>query len=201
MSLVTVFGFQAFLAWLVSLPLQFGVSAGRPEALTAAGVLGIVVWGIGLTFQTIADWQLARFRSRRTDEHQVLQTGVWRYSRHPNLFGEVCMWWGIFLVVAPTPNGFAAVVGPVVLTFFVTRVSGVPLIEQHMRRHRAGYAEYAARTNTFFPGPPREAPTARTAMPSLDALARQRERRGLGSAVPASHDEVPGEGDGTPARR
>lgn len=183
-SLWTVFGFQGLLAWMVSLPLMFGMAADRPRALTAAAVLGIVVWAVGFAFETVADWQLARFRRRRDRGGDVLQTGVWRYSRHPNYFGEVCVWWGIFLVVAPTPLGFAAVVGPLLVTVLVTRVSGVPLTEKGIGTRRPAYREYAFRTNAFFPGPPRDTPTARTVMPSLDALARQRERRFGGRSGP-----------------
>lgn len=156
-SLVTVFLFQGALMWVVSLPLQVGQIPGTPAHIGLGGVFALALWAVGMFFETVGDWQLARFKSRPWNQGRVLDTGLWRYTRHPNYFGDSCVWWGIFLVAATTTAGMASIPGPVVMSVLLMRVSGVPLTERHLRR-RDGYAEYAARTNPFFPGPPGDQP-------------------------------------------
>lgn len=153
LSLFTVFLFQGLLMWIVSLPLQLGQVPESPERLQLAGVLGVALFAVGLGFETVADWQLARFKAKPWNQGRVLTTGLWRYTRHPNYFGDFCVWWGIFLVAATTPIGLASAPGPLLMTVLLMRVSGVPLTERHLAR-KTGYAEYVARTNAFFPGPP-----------------------------------------------
>lgn len=152
-SLFTVFLFQGVLMWVVSLPLQIGQVPETPEKIGLAGVFGVALWGVGMFFEAAGDWQLARFKSKPWNEGRVLETGLWRYTRHPNYFGDFCVWWGIFIVAATTGAGFAAAPGPILMSVLLMRVSGVPLTERHLH-HRPGYAEYVARTNAFFPGPP-----------------------------------------------
>lgn len=153
LSLFTVFLFQGVLMWIVSLPLQLGQIPTSPERVQLAGVFGVVLFAIGLTFEAVADWQLMRFKAKPWNRGRILTTGLWRYTRHPNYFGEFCVWWGIFLVAATTPVGLASAPGPLLMTVLLMRVSGVPLTERHLAT-RPEYAEYAARTNAFFPGPP-----------------------------------------------
>lgn len=156
LSLYTVFLFQGLLMWIISLPLQIGQVPKTPRALTVAGFLGILVWAAGMFFETVGDWQLARFKRRIENEGRVMDRGLWRYTRHPNYFGEFLVWWGIFLVAAPTPPGPASIVSPVLMTVLLMRVSGVPVLERSLRHRRPGYEDYARRTNAFFPGPPRD---------------------------------------------
>jgi len=152
-SLVNVFLFQGLLMWVVSLPVQLGQVSDGPEKVGIAGVLGVAVWAVGMFFETVGDWQLARFKRKPWNEGRVLETGLWRYTRHPNYFGDFCVWWGIFIVAATSNLGMASVPGPIIMTVLLMKVSGVPLTEKYLER-RPGYAEYVERTNAFFPGPP-----------------------------------------------
>ncbi|MBI2167953.1 MAG: DUF1295 domain-containing protein [Actinobacteria bacterium] len=152
-SLVSVFLFQGALMWVVSLPIQIGQVAETPEKIGVAGVFGVALFGVGMFFEAVGDWQLARFKAKPWNAGRVLDTGLWRYTRHPNYFGDFCVWWGIFFVAAATGPGTASLPSPVLMTVLLMKVSGVPLTERHLER-RPGYADYVARTNTFFPGPP-----------------------------------------------
>jgi len=159
-SLWAIFGAQAVAAWVVALPLQAGQVGDRPRALTLAAVFGLALFAVGFVFETVADWQLARFRSRPGTEGRVLDQGLWAFSRHPNYFGEFCVWWGIFFVMAPVPGGFASVVSPMLMTLLLLRVTGVARTERTIRHRRPGYVAYSRVTNAFFPGPPRDEPHA-----------------------------------------
>ncbi len=155
-SLVTVFALQAVVAWLVGLPLLAAHRAGAapPGAIEWAGV---ALWAGGLAIEAIADAQLARFRADRANEGGVMDRGLWAWSRHPNYFGEACLWWGIGLVAVRAPGGTWALAGPALVTLLLLRVSGVTLLERHLASSRPGYANYVARTSAFVPWPPRRA--------------------------------------------
>jgi steroid 5-alpha reductase family enzyme len=153
-SLYTVFGLQGTLMWIVSLPLQLGQARHHP-AVGAVAVIGVVVWAIGLGFEAIGDWQLARFKADAANQGKVMRTGLWRYTRHPNYFGDACVWWGIALVAAETGIGAIGFVGAAVMTIFLRRVSGVTLLEKSLVKRREGYTDYVATTSAFFPRPPK----------------------------------------------
>lgn len=153
-SLVTVFGLQGVIMWTVSLPVQFGNGDATPP-LGPLAVIGIIVWAVGLGFEVIGDAQLARFKADPANAGQVMDKGLWRYTRHPNYFGDALLWWGIGIVGAETGSGVIGFVGPVVMTVFLTRVSGVPMLEHSMAKRRPGYADYVKRTSAFVPRPPR----------------------------------------------
>jgi steroid 5-alpha reductase family enzyme len=153
-SLFTIFALQGVLMWIVSLPVQLGLLApGGP--LDALDALGILLFAVGIFFETIGDWQLARFRADPAKAGRVMDRGLWRITRHPNYFGDVCVWWGIFAVALSTPYGPWSAVGPALMTFLLLRVSGVAMLERSIAKRRPGYAEYARRTSAFFPWPPR----------------------------------------------
>jgi steroid 5-alpha reductase family enzyme len=155
-SLLTVFALQGVVMWIVSLPVQIG--AGRESGpLGVIDLLGMLVYAIGLAFESVGDWQLARFKADPANARRTLDSGLWRYTRHPNYFGDFCVWWGIFLVALSTPGGIFSVVGPVLMSIFLMRVSGVPMLERSIGKRRPDYADYVARTSTFFPRPPRDA--------------------------------------------
>lgn len=154
-SLATVFALQGALAWLISLPLQLAIGAAEPAALGPFDYLGAGLWLVGMTFEGVGDWQLARFRADPANRGRVLDTGLWRYTRHPNYFGDSLVWWGFFALVLSVPGGIWTVVSPVVMTTLLLRVSGVSLLERTLRKTKPGYADYVARTNAFIPGPPR----------------------------------------------
>lgn len=151
-SLYLIFGFQALLAWVISLPLAGGIAAGSP--LGPLDWLGAALWTIGMVFEAGGDWQLARFKRDPASAGRVLDRGLWRYTRHPNYFGDFCVWWGIFLV-ALSGGAWWSIAGPLLMSFLLLRFSGVVLLEKDIGERRPGYADYVRRTNAFFPGPPR----------------------------------------------
>lgn len=154
-SLVTVFATQGLLVLVVSLPVQLAATAEHPTNLGALAWIGVAVWCVGLFFETVGDTQLARFKADPDNEGQVMDRGLWRYTRHPNYFGDFCVWWGIFLIAAETGPGRWGVIGPLVMSALLMRYSGVGVLEKSIGTRRPGYAEYARRTSTFFPRPPR----------------------------------------------
>jgi steroid 5-alpha reductase family enzyme len=155
-SLFTVFALQGVLMWIVSLPIQLGLLAPG-GALGALDALGVALFGLGMVFEAVGDRQLARFRADPANAGRVLDRGLWRYTRHPNYFGDCCVWWGIFAVALATPYGPWSVVGPATMTFLLLRVSGVAMLERSIHRRRPAYVEYRERTSGFLPRPPRRA--------------------------------------------
>jgi steroid 5-alpha reductase family enzyme len=153
-SLVGIFALQGLLVLIVSLPIQ--VAADRGGTLSAAIVPGVVLFCVGLAFEAIGDEQLRRFRARPENTGQVMDRGLWRYTRHPNYFGDFCVWWGLWLVALTAGETWWTAVGPVVMSVLLIRVSGVALLEKDIGERRAGYAEYAKRTSGFFPRPPKQ---------------------------------------------
>jgi steroid 5-alpha reductase family enzyme len=156
-SLVTVFALQGTLMFIVSLPLQFGAGiTGRSGISPVLMVLGGLVWVVGFLFEAVGDAQLRSFKADPSSAGQVMDRGLWRYTRHPNYFGDACVWFGIFLVGA-SAGGWAwiGVVSPIVMTYFLRFVSGVTMLERSMVKRRPAYAQYMERTSAFFPRPPR----------------------------------------------
>ena len=151
-SLFTIFWFQAFLLWVISLPILGSIASQAP--LGFFDILGMVVFLIGLTIESIADNQLALFRAVPANKGHVLDTGLWRYSRHPNYFGEAVLWWGLYLI-AVSAAAYWAIVGPILITFLLLRFSGVPMLEEGLSASRPGYSEYIKRTSSFLPWPPK----------------------------------------------
>lgn len=151
-SLYLVFFFQALLAWIVSAPLLATAGDSAPDTWLEFAGAALALFGIG--FESLADWQAARWRAQRPPSGAVLDRGLWRYSRHPNYFGEFCVWWG-FGIAAAAAGAWWALVSPLLMTLLLLRVTGVPLLEEDLRSRKPAYSEYAARTNAFFPGPRR----------------------------------------------
>jgi steroid 5-alpha reductase family enzyme len=152
-SLFTVFWLQAVLMWFISAPIQLGQSTSHGE-LNWLDLVGTLVWALGFCFETVGDYQLAQFKKSPESSNQVLDRGLWRYTRHPNYFGDFCVWWGLYLVAAAGGAG-ATFFGPLLMSVFLMKVSGVTLLERDIAERRPGYREYVERTNAFFPGPPR----------------------------------------------
>ena len=156
-SLGLVFGLQALLMWIVSLPVQVAQVQDTPSGLTALDVLGATLWAVGLAFESIGDAQLARFKRDPANADRVMDRGLWRFTRHPNYFGDFLVWWGIYAIALATGDAWWTVIGPVVMSVLLLRVSGVTLLERSLRKRRPGYEEYARRTSAFVPRPPRRA--------------------------------------------
>ncbi|MGH8336048.1 MAG: DUF1295 domain-containing protein [Gammaproteobacteria bacterium] len=158
-SLLAVFLTQAPLLFITCLPVQLGIwaSDGGRTVIGPLAAVGAVIALIGIAFETIGDAQLNAFRANPVNKGKVLDTGLWRYTRHPNYFGDACTWWGIWLIAAETGMaGWISVIGPLFLTFTLTKWSGKPLLEYGMKKTRPEYADYVARTSGFFPWPPKQ---------------------------------------------
>jgi steroid 5-alpha reductase family enzyme len=154
-SLATVFTLQGVLQWIVSLPIQIGAAVPGEAPLGALDAFGALLFAAGLAFESIGDAQLARFKAQPANRGRVMDRGLWRYTRHPNYFGDALAHWGLFLVALATPLGAWTVVAPALMTFLLLRVSGVALLERSIGKRRPEYAEYQRRTSAFFPLPPR----------------------------------------------
>jgi steroid 5-alpha reductase family enzyme len=144
---------QAAVMWFVSLPVQVG--AFQDVGLGLVAWVGVAVWLVGMFFETVGDLQLQRFRDDPDSRGKVLDTGLWRYTRHPNYFGDTCVWWGIWLVAASAWPGVLTVLSPLVMTWLLVRGTGKPLLEKDIADRRPGYADYVRRTSDFVPRPPR----------------------------------------------
>jgi steroid 5-alpha reductase family enzyme len=154
-SFFQVFLLQGVLMLVISLPLQAAAAAPTGAALSVLQVLGLAVFAIGFGWEAVADAQLQRFREDPSKRGAVLNTGLWRTSRHPNYFGEAVLHWGLWLWACAAPQGVWCVFAPALMTFLLLRVSGVTLLDAHLLETRPGYADYVARTSAFFPRPPR----------------------------------------------
>ena len=150
-----VFLLQMPLLWLVCLPVQLGQVALEP-AVGWIGWAGAVLAVIGIGFESIGDAQLTAFRNDPSKKGKVLDTGLWRWTRHPNYFGDACVWWGLFLIAAETGPGMWAIAGPLFLTFTLTKWSGIGITEKVIHASRPGYADYVRRTSAFIPWPPKK---------------------------------------------
>jgi steroid 5-alpha reductase family enzyme len=125
------------------------------SSLRLSDILGVAIWVVGFGFEAIGDWQLARFKRDAGNAGKIIQTGLWRYSRHPNYFGEVTQWWGLWLIALAVPAGWATIIGPITITFLITKVSGIPMLEKNLAA-RPEFSEYMRTTSVFFPWPPKK---------------------------------------------
>jgi len=149
-SLYLVFGLQAVLAWIISLPTLGATLSAAP--LTALDAAGSALWLVGITFEAGGDWQLARFKANPANRGRVMDRGFWRFTRHPNYFGDFCVWWGLYLIAAGG-GAWWSLLGPLVMSVLLLKVSGVALLESDIAKRRPEYVDYIKRTNAFFPGP------------------------------------------------
>lgn len=150
-SFVTVFMLQGGLLWLVSLASQFGQMAHTPARLTGLDWLGVAVWAFGWLFESIGDWQLLQFKKQPANKGQIMDRGLWAYTRHPNYFGETVVWWGLFLITLSTPGGWWFIISPLLMTGLLLKVSGVALLDKTMLATRPTYRDYLERTSAFVP--------------------------------------------------
>jgi steroid 5-alpha reductase family enzyme len=155
-SLWLVFGLQGLGMWAVSLPVQAAQVSETPADLALLDLAGVAIWCVGMLFEVGGDLQLKRFLSDPRNRGKVMRSGLWHYTRHPNYFGDFCVWLGIFVVALATETGDAwwSVIGPITMLLIFVRFFGVPLMEPHLAR-REGYGDYVRRTSAFFPWPPK----------------------------------------------
>ncbi len=154
-SFFKVFLLQGVLLWLIAAPLAAAQTSAGPNTLTIFDILALPVWLLGFLFEAVGDWQLSRFRANPANRGQVMKTGVWRYTRHPNYFGDATQWWAFYLV-ALGAGAWWTVYSPIVMTVLLVRVSGARMLEQSLKKRKPGYAEYMATTSEFIPWFPRK---------------------------------------------
>ncbi|MFC1563630.1 DUF1295 domain-containing protein, partial [candidate division KSB1 bacterium] len=153
-SYFKVFLLQGTILWIVSLPLLSAQYTDATEHFTFIDWVGICLWIIGFLFETIADFQLSMFKKRYENRGKVLSSGLWKYTRHPNYFGEAVLWWGFFMFAASVGH-FYVVISPLLMTFLLMKVSGVAMLDRLLKDTKPEYSEYIKRTNAFFPGFPK----------------------------------------------
>lgn len=151
-SLFIVFGLQGALAWIVALSLLPAI--GNDAPLGALDIAALLLFIVGFTFEAGGDYQLSKFKSRDDSKGKVLDTGLWRYTRHPNYFGDFCIWWAFYLF-ALAAGAWWTIISPILMSILLLKVSGVAMLEKTISDRRPKYAEYVRRTNAFFPGPRR----------------------------------------------
>jgi steroid 5-alpha reductase family enzyme len=152
-AFVQVYLLQGLFMFLVSLPITLTGLASAAGVLRAPLlVIGAALWLLGFIFETVGDHQLTLFLAQPGNRGQLMTSGLWSYTRHPNYFGEAVMWWGIFIVAIGGGASLLAVLSPIVITYLLRYVSGVPLLEKSMSR-KPGFDEYARRTSVFVPRP------------------------------------------------
>ena len=149
-----VFLLQGILMLIIAYPIIV-INNAKNINLNIYFLLGLILWIVGFLFETIGDYQLKEFIKNRTDSKKIMTKGLWSYTRHPNYFGEVTMWWGIFIIVFSLTKNIITVISPILITFLILKVSGVPLLEEKYK-NREGFKEYKERTNKFFPWFPKK---------------------------------------------
>ena len=155
-SLLTVFGLQGILMWVIALPLQVGIIKGQPLHWGVA--FGFLLWSVGMYFEVLGDYQLARFKSEPANQGRLMSQGLWRYTRHPNYFGECLIWWGFYGMAVDSASWWWTMISPLLMSFLLIRVSGVRLLEGSLQNRVAGYEEYINSTSSFIPCPPKRQP-------------------------------------------
>ncbi len=155
LSFFQVFLLQGCLAFVISAPLQISASAHTSDAISSTDWLGFGLFAVGFGFEAIGDAQLLAFQRDPSMRGRVLDTGLWRYTRHPNYFGECLLGWGFWLCAIDQPFGAATIFAPLLMTFLLLKVSGVAMLDAHLSNSKPGYQDYIARTSAFFPRPPR----------------------------------------------
>lgn len=153
-SYLQVYVLQGFLAILVVSPALFIFTLGGDTALTMLDIMGVIIWMIGFLFEAIGDYQLTVFMKEKKPKGMIMQRGLWKYTRHPNYFGEVTQWWGIWLMAVSITNGWISLFGPLTITYLILYVSGIPMLEDKLAQN-PDYKRYMRRTSKFFPLPPK----------------------------------------------
>jgi steroid 5-alpha reductase family enzyme len=153
-SFLQVFVLQGILLTMVAFPIIM-INTAPPSSFTIFDIVGIWLWFLGFTVETVSDWQLAKFTKVPFHKGQIMTTGLWKYSRHPNYFGEVALWWGIYIIALSIPSGWISIIGPLTITVLILKVSGIPMLEAGFKDNPA-FQQYKQRTSAFFPLPPRK---------------------------------------------
>jgi steroid 5-alpha reductase family enzyme len=153
-AFLQVFLLQGLLIIIISLPVTFIITYGQ-HPLTALDVVGVCIWLTGFAFESVGDYQLVKYKRDPSSRGKIMTQGLWTYTRHPNYFGEVTLWWGVYLIAVSVPQGWATILGPLTITFLILKVSGIPLLEEKYKDN-SEFQAYKRRTSAFFPLPPRK---------------------------------------------
>lgn len=153
-SLAQVYLLQGILLFIIATPLLV-IQLYATTTLGLLDYLGMAIWAMGMYFEVLGDAQLARFIKNPLNKGKLMQGGLWAYTRHPNYFGEVLLWWGIWIMALNVPYGYLTVAGPLMITYLILKVSGIPMLESKMKEH-PDFDAYQKRTSKFFPMPPRQ---------------------------------------------
>ncbi len=153
-SYAQVYLLQGLLLYLILFPVVLFNAYSSTTIFGFLGYVGVLIWGIGFFFESVGDAQLGTFMRDPRNKGALMKSGLWRYTRHPNYFGEVTQWWGIWLITLNSPYGWYGIIGPVVITILILKVSGIPMLEKKMEQNPQ-FAEYKKRTSMFFPLPPK----------------------------------------------
>ena len=148
-SYLQVYLLQGFFMWIISVPIIV-VAMAQNQAISPFILSGSIIWLIGFVFESIGDYQLMLFIKQRQNKSDIMQTGLWKYTRHPNYFGEVLVWWGIFIMVLPLQYGIWTIISPITISFLLLYVSGIPMLEAKYKHHQT-FQDYKKRTSAFFP--------------------------------------------------
>jgi steroid 5-alpha reductase family enzyme len=151
-----VFALQGILMWIITIPLLQAQFHARPSKLTLLDYAAVGLWIVGFFFEAAGDAQMARFKSNHANKGKVLTTGVWRFTRHPNYFGEAVQWWAYFLFALLTPFGIAVIYAPILMTYLLVNVSGVALLEKTLKDVKPQYKDYIETTSAFVPWFPKQ---------------------------------------------
>jgi steroid 5-alpha reductase family enzyme len=162
-ALRMIYLLQAAILWLATVPVQAGMLEQAPAG--ALAIIGAVLFAVGFFFESVGDWQLYRFKADPARKGLVMDRGLWHYTRHPNYFGDFCMWWGLFAISYGSWQELPALVAPLLMTFILTRGTGAAMTDRRMKASRPGYAEYIDRTSGFVPLPPKRRPRAAASVP------------------------------------
>ena len=152
-SYLQVFLLQGVFLLIIASPLV--LVAGSNEVFSIFTWIGLVFWVIGFFFQSVGDYQLTVFMQHKKSKAEIIQTGLWKYSRHPNYFGEIMMWWGIYIIIIPLTNSIWFIVSPLTITFLLVFVSGIPLLEKKYKNHTS-FQLYKKKTSALVPWPPKK---------------------------------------------
>ncbi|MFC3052592.1 DUF1295 domain-containing protein [Kordiimonas pumila] len=150
-TLKNVFLIQGVMLWIVALPILFVMAGPTIMPLGLLAFVGVGLSTLGFFFESVGDWQMARFRSKPENKGKVMDQGLWRYTRHPNYFGDACVFWGLYLIALGAPYGYLSIFGPALLTWTLVKWSGAALLERRLSRSKPGYEDYLARTRSFIP--------------------------------------------------
>lgn len=150
-----VFLFQMSLMLIISLPVVWVLASTEGRSIGPLEIIACLLWAVGFVFESVGDYQLKRFKETRSGIEQILNTGLWKYTRHPNYFGDALQWWAFFLFALPLLNGWLTIISPIVMTLFLVKVSGVAMLEKGLQKTKPHYAEYIAKTPAFIPWFPR----------------------------------------------